>query len=1141
MKLFNKKDKRSSRSAKLMGNNEASSKILKELKTATSRYVDSVKRNNLFKSSAIYGNPWFLLIGPEKSGKTTVLNGSDVHFPLIYPEDKDGATNSGVEWRFANEAVWVDIPGKLLQPEGLDTFRAVYQGLVECRNERPVDGVVCTISCEDLLKNDSETIKNIAADIRLKIDELIAFWGIELPVFCVITKADCISGFYEFFNDASVEWSDHLLGATFSTEQQMSPARKVFVQEHEELCASLKALRLKRLSKERKESVRRAICRFTIEFEGMQTRAGDFFAELFKESKYEGKPVFRGFYFSSCKSFEMSSDTATDYVAQSAGPSDLSNTVLNHPLNPHRMSRTTVTPAAINVAKKQVKSFFTKKLFNQIFPDGTQLLQKTQRFSRKEWMRYWLLTGIFAAVFLLAGWYMLSVNSQVNKLYNKTRAEMDAALSAPQSVTDAYEQLGRLGELIDQYKLFYEKGMPPKYGIGLVKSKKIYTALKKVYINRIWNFIVVPTVSYLESSISEANAGFKPLNGEEYSLLYRQLKAYLSMSEAIAQTKDRIDTITIRENVEAAIVHQFTNSSGASRLPENVEIIIKNSIRLYCTYLKSGDMQLIQEKQELVATARQRLSKLPDAQVLYESMRDKLIALAPQMTLADLLTGNSDPVLKSPSSISLLYTQEGWNRFVADELENVIKDPFKVDWVLGVSKEKITDGFMDKNELREEMIAEYYNDVFVKWTEFLGSISVEPFGDMVRAGTVLQKLAVAGSEMDMVLQKVLTMSNIEIKAKEEQVAEVAKKMFAKKIKAIEKKASPLRALMPPGTSPQEAVKNAFSPLSSFHKSEGATATMAEYRNRMSTLAEALLRCSKQGNMLTTFNGTDQDPLVSSYTYTQKVLIGMPDQIKMALTPILLNPVDYTGNVMSALISKELNQKWMGDVAAVFTNSFAGKYPFAHDDDECSFDGVMEYFRPNTGTFWGFYTRNLQPYIYKDGNDWKTRQAGNITILFKPELIQSMKNAEKITKAFFNSDGTLITHKIRILPLPQNKLQGSISFGTQEYKILPDENSVRVQWPIAGQSDDILFKIFVNSKYTEEMRFGGRWGLVRLFESARTNTMNTTAFVAKWERNVNNMFMVQYGCHVQIANPEHPFAVKIFSQFDCPTDIIKVQQ
>lgn len=1141
MKLFNRKDKRSSKSAKLMGNNEVSSKILRELKTATHRYVDSVKRSNLFKSSAIYGNPWFMLIGPEKSGKTTVLNGSDVHFPLIYPEDKDGATASGVEWRFSNEAVWIDIPGKLLQPENIDTFRSVYQGLVECRNERPVDGIVCAISCEDFLKSDSETIKGIAATIRSKIDEFIAFWGIELPVFCIITKADAISGFYEFFNDASVEWPDQLLGATFSTDQQMAPARKVFVQEHEELCGSLKALRLKRLSKERKETVRRAICRFTIEFEGLQTRAGDFFAELFKDSKYEGKPVFRGFYFGSCKSFEVSSNTAIDYAARSAEPSDLSNTVLNHPLNPHRMSRTSVTPVAMNIAKKQVKSFFTKRLFSQIFPGGTQLLQKTQKFSRKERIRYWLLTGLFAAVFLSVGSYMAFANSQVNKLYNKTKAEMDAALSAPQSVTDAYEQLGRLGDLLEQYKKFYEKGISPKYGIGLVKSKEIYAALKNVYINRLWNFIVVPTVSYLESNIHDANASFKPLNGEEYTLLYRQLKAYLSMSEAIAQNKDRIDTVTIRENIEAAIVYQFTKGSSAGRLPENVEIIVRNSIRLYCSYLKSNEMQLIQEKQDMVAIARQRLSKLPDAQVLYESMRDRLLSIAPQMTLTDLLAGNADPVLKSPSSISLLYTQEGWNRFVADELENVIKDPFKVDWVLGVSKEKITDGFTNKNELREELIAEYYNDVFVKWIEFLGSISVEPFGDIIRAGTVLQKLAVTGSEMDLVLQKILTMSNIEIKAKEEQVAEVAKKVFAKKIKAIEKKASPLKALMPPGTSPQEAVKNAFSPLSSFHKSEGATATMAEYRNRMSTLAEALLRCSKQGNLLTTFNGTDQDPLLSSYNYTQKVLIGMPDQIKMALTPILLNSVDYTGNVMSALIAKELNQKWQNDVAAVFTNGFAGKYPFSHSDDECSFDGVMEYFRPNTGSFWGFYTRSLQPYIYKDGNEWKTRQVGNITILFKPELFESMKNAEKITRAFFNLDGTLIIHKIRMLPLPQNKLQGSITFGAQEYKILPDENSVRVQWPIPGQADDVLLKIFVNSKYTEEMKFGGRWGLMRLFESARTNAMNTSAFVAKWERSVNNMFMIQYGCHVQIAHPDHPFAGKIFSRFDCPTDIIKLQQ
>jgi type VI protein secretion system component VasK len=175
---------------------------------------------------------------------------------------------------------------------------------------------------------------------------------------------------------------------------------------------------------------------------------------------------------------------------------------------------------------------------------------------------------------------------------------------------------------------------------------------------------------------------------------------------------------------------------------------------------------------------------------------------------------------------------------------------------------------------------------------------------------------------------------------------------------------------------------------------------------------------------------------------------------------------------------------------------------------------------------------------KDGSEWKTRSVGCVTLEINKELFESLKGADKITRAFFNVDGTLISQKIALLPLPQNKLQGSIVFGSQEYKILPDENRVRLLWPVAGQSDDVILKILVNQNYTEEMKFAGKWGLLRLFESARINNLNSSSFVAKWERNVQNMFMVQYGCHVQVAGAVHPFGDQLFSKLNCPLDIVK---
>jgi type VI secretion system protein ImpL len=521
-------------------------------------------------------------------------------------------------------------------------------------------------------------------------------------------------------------------------------------------------------------------------------------------------------------------------------------------------------------------------------------------------------------------------------------------------------------------------------------------------------------------------------------------------------------------------------------------------------------------------------------------MRDRLTAAAPQFTITDLLGGKTDAVLSSSRTVSTIYSQDGWDRFVSAEITNVTKDPFKVDWVLGITKEIAGDHIFDEDQMRDDITAAFLEDVYVKWMEFLGSVSIEPMGDIVRCGTVLQKLSAEGSELNVLLENVLANTTINVAPKEDPALDVVKKMTAKKTAKITKALKPLKGLLKSGD-PVEGLKTAFDPLRNFVRSEGRLGGLSAYRDRMSVLAEAIMRCAKQGNVISVFNGKNDDPLQASWTHSQNLIIEMPEATGAAVTPLLQKPLSFTGSVLVGLISKELNQKWQNDVAAAFTNKFAGKYPFSHTDDECSFEDVMEYFRPNTGSFWGFYNQNLAPYIVRDGLEWKTRSVGCVTLVFTKELFESLKGADKITHAFFNVDGTLISQKIALLPLPQNKLQGSIIFGSQEYKILPDENRVRLLWPVTGQSDDVMLKIFVNQNYTEEMKFTGKWGLIRLFESARVNTLNSSSFVAKWERNVQNMFMVQYGCHVQIAGAAHPFGDRLFSKFDCPLDIVNKEK
>ncbi|KMQ52588.1 type VI secretion system protein ImpL [Chitinispirillum alkaliphilum] len=1133
MAIFRKKrKKKASKKSQAFGQNtEMLSRITKEFRVASSRYADSIKRSNIFKSSAIYGNPWFLMMGPENCGKKSLFTGGQVDFPLKYPEDRDGDTVSGMKWFFGNKAVYLEMPGRHLEDDSSDMFKAVYQSLSECRSERPVDGIICVVSVDEFLAGDNEYVKALAGRLRRKLDELIAFWGMELPVFCVFSKADEIGGFYQFFNDASVNWSEHVLGATFNQTQQSQPAAKVLKQEFDLLNDSLKALRLKRLSKEKKEDNRRNICRFVIQFEGLESKITSFVAELFKESAFEGKPVFRGFYFVSCKTIEISGgDSDNESLPQ---VSDLSKTIVNHPLNPNRMA----APKENNTKssnRKQVKSFFLTRLFEEIFSSGTQQIRRTQRFSRKQTIRYWSVAAIITLVCSLSFWYLLSSYQRVAELHQQTREEISAAMKTPENRIEAYEQLGRISELLSQYRRYSGRRAAISKGFGFLSGREIYEALKEVYLKLSYDYLVVPSVSYFEHNIRNRNMGIGELSGDEYNELYRLLKAYLSVSQMISGSPGKIDTVLVREKIEEAIHQTIKISENRERLPGHLENIISVNAGIYCQYLLAGEMPLYQQDNMLVRNAQHRLSRLPDAKTLFESMRNRLLTQVPVLSIGDLSGAGGDGILTSSRNVSRIYTQEGWDRFVADEIETIIQDPFRVDWVLGLRNQQTENVAFDKNRMRTEIIELYLQDVTDKWLGFLSSVNIETTSDVTRMGRMLQRLSADNSELAVLLNNVISLSTIDVTREADGALGAVKAIAKNKADDITANHSRLGRFGAGDRAAQQT--NALDPLVSFVNSRGRLGGLNGYSQELSRLAEALLECSKQSSsVLNNFDGKSNDPLLSAWTLTQNITGSMPERIAASVRPVLTKPIEMSGAAVERLIIRELNQKWQNDIAGFFTNNLSGKYPFSRSENEVPFDEVMNFFRPNTGLFWSFVSQNLGPYLKKENNAWSSQPVGVVNLTFNDEFFSAMRSAEVVTSTFFNRDGTLRNQTLTIQPLPQNRFQGSMFVGDHKYN-LDRGNRIRLQWPFRDPAQDVKLEIHVNDNFNTEIQYSGPWGIFRLFEASRVNVMNNTTFVATWERNIQNVMMVQYGCQVQVAGTSHPFARSVFTSFNCPVEI-----
>jgi len=189
--------------------------------------------------------PWYLLLGPQGSGKTSLLDFSGLDFPLNRGENqrltRDVSGTRYADWYFADHAVLIDTAGRYLsQPDPQVDGRAwsTLLGLLRQRRARPLNGVLVNIPLE-LLQSGSETeLEALARQTRQRLQEIHQRLGAELPVYLVLSKADKVLGFEEFFDQLSREESEQVLGASFRKEQNATEAA-VVRQEFEELLRRL--------------------------------------------------------------------------------------------------------------------------------------------------------------------------------------------------------------------------------------------------------------------------------------------------------------------------------------------------------------------------------------------------------------------------------------------------------------------------------------------------------------------------------------------------------------------------------------------------------------------------------------------------------------------------------------------------------------------------------------------------------------------------------------------------------------------------------------------------------------------------------------------------------------------------------------
>lgn len=694
----------------------------------------TLKKTMAGKTDYLYELPWYVIIGPPGSGKTTALVNSGLKFPL------SGGAVAGVggtrycDWWFTEDAVLIDTAGRYTTQDSdasadKKSWLSFLDLLKENRPRQPINGVIVAISLGDVLTAGPAELELHANAIRARLVELHERLKVDFPVYAMFTKADLVAGFAEFFALLNEEQRRQVWGATFQTADKTKNMVGEVSGEFDKLIARLNEMTTDRLQDEAVPSTRVALYGFPAQMAKLRKPVELFLTKIFEPTRYHANATLRGFYFTSGTQEGTPIDQLIGALSKTFGAQGVQ---------------------MAGYSGKGRSYFLTDLIGKVVIGEAAWVSTDKAALRRQRLLRAAAYGGLalLSAGSVAAWWTSYGKN---RGLIDATAQAADVYLSAAGPVAketvvaerDYARVVPALHTLLNMPVGYAERAAktPVSEGFGLSQRARLLTVSEDAY--RIGlERLLRPRMIYRLEELFEQNRA----NTE---FLYEALKVYLMLGGERAPDKALIQS-WMRRDLEENIAPGVSNEPWRKAMLDHVAAMLD---------LQNGPM-LVGVNGALVTEAQTTLARLSVAQRAYEMLKSLARADgAPDWTPTK-AGGQETPLVfqtglgeVDQAKVPGFFTYLGFHRDFLGKLPSVAERLKADQWVLGEAgrQQAVAQQY---DTLGRDLLELYQKDFVAAWNAALDKLRIKNIvGDKPRY-LVLASLAAPTSPLKRMVESV---------------------------------------------------------------------------------------------------------------------------------------------------------------------------------------------------------------------------------------------------------------------------------------------------------------------------------------------------------------------------------------------------